>query len=76
MVRRYVQYEWPWAYYINCVLWSCVCYTGIWIHWFRDLYATILNGSVTTGRTSLVGGLLEVGLDRAINVTYDMLCSG
>jgi hypothetical protein len=28
----------------------------MWIHWFRDLNATILNGLVvTTGRTSLVG---------------------
>jgi hypothetical protein len=27
---------------------------GLWIHWFRDLDATIPNGSVTTGRTSLV----------------------
>jgi hypothetical protein len=37
----------------------CVSY-GLWIHWFRDLVATILNGSVTIGRTSLVGvGHLE-----------------
>jgi hypothetical protein len=34
---------------------KCVCYSGLWIHWFRDLDATILNGSVTIGRTSLVG---------------------
>jgi hypothetical protein len=34
---------------------KCVCYTGLWIHWFCDLDATISNGSVTTGRTSLVG---------------------
>jgi hypothetical protein len=34
---------------------KCVYYTGLWIHWFRDLSATILNGSVTIGRTSLVG---------------------
>jgi hypothetical protein len=27
---------------------------GLLIHWFHDLDATILNGSVTTGRTSLV----------------------
>jgi hypothetical protein len=27
----------------------------MWIHWFRDLDVTISNGSVTTGRTSLVG---------------------
>jgi hypothetical protein len=32
-----------------------VCYTGLWIHWFSDLGATIPNGSVIIGRTSLVG---------------------
>jgi hypothetical protein len=31
----------------------CVSY-GLWIHWFRDLDATIPNGMVTTRRTSLV----------------------
>jgi hypothetical protein len=34
---------------------KCVCYTELWIHWFRDLDATIPNGSVTIGRTLLVG---------------------
>jgi hypothetical protein len=34
---------------------NCVCYTRLWIHWFRDLGATIPNGSVTTGQTSLAG---------------------
>ena len=34
---------------------KCVCYTGLWIHWFYDHDATILNGTVTIGRTSLVG---------------------
>jgi hypothetical protein len=34
---------------------KCMCYTGLWIHWFRDHGATISNGSVTIGRTSLVG---------------------
>jgi hypothetical protein len=33
---------------------KCVCYTGTWIHWLRDLGATIPNGSVTIRRTSLV----------------------
>jgi hypothetical protein len=28
---------------------------GLWIHWFRDLDATIPNGLVTTGHTLLVG---------------------
>jgi hypothetical protein len=32
-----------------------MCYTGLWIHWFCDLNVTIPNGSVTIGRTSLVG---------------------
>jgi hypothetical protein len=32
-----------------------VCYTGLWIHWFRDPDATIPNDSVTIGRTSVVG---------------------
>jgi hypothetical protein len=34
---------------------KCVCYTGLWIHWFCNPGATIPNGSVTIGRTSLVG---------------------
>jgi hypothetical protein len=34
---------------------KCVCYTGLWIYWFRDHDATILNGSITIERTSLVG---------------------
>jgi hypothetical protein len=33
---------------------KCVCYTGLWIYWFRDLDATIPKGSVTR-QTSLVG---------------------
>ena len=36
-------------------LWSKVCYMRLWIHWFRDHDATIPNGAVTIGRTSLVG---------------------
>ena len=31
-----------------------VYYTRLWIHWFRDHDATIPNGMVTIGRTSLV----------------------
>jgi hypothetical protein len=34
---------------------KCVYYMGLWIHWFRDHGATIPNGLVTIGRTSLVG---------------------
>ena len=31
-----------------------VYYTRFWIHWFRDHDATISNGMITIGRTSLV----------------------
>jgi hypothetical protein len=34
---------------------KCVCYMGLWIHWFRDLGATIPNGLDTIGQTSIVG---------------------
>jgi hypothetical protein len=34
---------------------KCVHYMRLWIHWFRDLDATIPNGLITTGQTSLVG---------------------
>jgi hypothetical protein len=49
---------------------NCVCYTGLWIHWFRDLGTTIPNGSLTTGRTSLVG----VGHLRSNLIVPLMLC--
>jgi hypothetical protein len=71
MVRLYVWYEWPRAYYIDCILWSNVCYTGLWIHWFRDHDATIPNGLVTLGRTSLVG----VGHPRSDSIVPLMLCT-
>ena len=32
-----------------------VYYMRLWIHWFRDHDATIPNGTVTIGQTSLVG---------------------
>jgi hypothetical protein len=32
-----------------------VYYARLWIHWFRNPGATIHNGSVTIGQTSLVG---------------------
>jgi hypothetical protein len=50
-----------------------VCYTGLWIHWFCDLGATIPNGSVTIGRTSLV----SVGhsrLDSIVSLMLRMIC--
>ena len=43
-------------------LWSKVCYTGLWIHWFHNHDATIPNGTVTIGRTSLVS-VGHLGLD-------------
>jgi hypothetical protein len=56
MVRRYVRYKRLWAYCINCILWSNVCVIrGFGSIGFRDLDATIPNGLVTTGQTSLVG---------------------
>jgi hypothetical protein len=49
---------------------KCVCYMGIWIHWFRDPGATIPNGLVTIGQTSLV----SVGhLGLVIGVKYCLL---
>jgi hypothetical protein len=48
---------------------KCVCYTGLWIHWFCDLVATIPNGSVAIGWTSLVG----VGHPRSNSVIPLML---
>jgi hypothetical protein len=48
---------------------KCVCYTGLWIHWFRDLGVTIPNNSVTIGRTSLVG----VGYSRSDSIVPLML---
>jgi hypothetical protein len=56
---------------------KCVCYTGLWIHWFCDFGATIPNG-FGHYRMNVISwcGPLEVGLDRATNVTYGMLCNG
>jgi hypothetical protein len=40
--------------HVNFII-KCVCYTELWIHWFRDHGATIPNGLVTIGQTPLVG---------------------
>jgi hypothetical protein len=48
---------------------KCVCYTGLWIHWFHDLGAIIPSGSVTAGRTSLV----DVGHSRSDSIVPLML---
>jgi hypothetical protein len=48
---------------------KCVCYMRLWIHLFRDLNATIPNGSVTIGQTSLVG----VGHSRSYSIVPLML---
>jgi hypothetical protein len=50
---------------------KCVCYMGLWIHWFRDRSATIPNGSVTIGRMLLVG----VGHSRSDLIVPLMLCT-
>jgi hypothetical protein len=52
---------------------KCVCYTGLWIHWFHDLDATILNGSITTGRTSLVG-VDHWGFDSIVPLMLRTVC--
>jgi hypothetical protein len=43
---------------------KCVCYTRLWIHWFRDHGVTIPNGSIITRQTSLVG----VGYSRSNSI--------
>jgi hypothetical protein len=48
---------------------NCVCYMGLWIHWFHDPGATIPNGSVTIGQMSLVG----VGHSRSDSILPLML---
>jgi hypothetical protein len=51
---------------------KCMCYTGLWINWFRDPGATIPNGLVTIGQTSLVG----VGHSRLDSIVPLMLHMG
>jgi hypothetical protein len=56
------------------VLWLNVCVMlGLWIYWFRDLDATISNGLVTTGRTSLVG-VGHLGLDPIVPLMLRTVC--
>jgi hypothetical protein len=50
----------------------CVSY-GLWIHWFRDLDATIPNGSVTIGRMLLVG-VGHSGLDSMVSLMLRTVC--
>jgi hypothetical protein len=54
---------------------KCICYTGLWIHWFRDHSATIPNGLVNMTDVISWCGPLEVGLNHTTNVTYGMLCN-
>jgi hypothetical protein len=49
---------------------KCVCYTGLLIHWFRDLGATIPNSLVTIRWMSLVG----MGHSRSDSIMSLMLC--
>ena len=48
---------------------KCVCYIGLWIHWFRDHGATIPNGLITIEQMSLVG----VGYSRSDSIVPLML---
>jgi hypothetical protein len=50
-----------------------MCHTGLWIHWFRDLNATIPNVSVTTGMMSLVG-VGHSGLDPLMPLMLRTVC--
>jgi hypothetical protein len=50
---------------------KCVCYMGLWIHWYRDLNVTIPNGLVNIGRTSL----FAVGHSRLDSIVPLMLCA-
>jgi hypothetical protein len=50
-----------------------VCYTRLWIHRFRDLDATIPNGLVTTGWTSLVG-VGHLGSDPIVPLILCTVC--
>jgi hypothetical protein len=52
---------------------KCVCYMRAVDHWFRDLDATIPNGLVTTGRTSLVG-LDHLGSDSIVPLMLRRVC--
>jgi hypothetical protein len=52
---------------------KCVCYTRLWIHWFRDPGAPIPNGSVTIGRTSLVG-MSHSRLDSIVPLILRTVC--
>ena len=52
---------------------KCVYYTGLWIHWFRDHDATIPNGTVTIGQTSLVG-IGHSGSDPIVSLMLYTVC--
>jgi hypothetical protein len=52
---------------------KCVCYMGLWIHWFRDLGATIPNGLVTIEQTSLVG-VDHLRLDSIVRLMLRTVC--
>jgi hypothetical protein len=52
---------------------KCVCYTGLWIHWFCDLGATIPNGSVTIRRMPLVG-VGHLRLDSIVPLMLRTVC--
>jgi hypothetical protein len=59
--------------YKLCIMVKCMCYTGLWIHWFRDLSATIRNGLATIGWMSLVG-VGHSRLDSIVPLMLRMVC--
>jgi hypothetical protein len=52
---------------------KCVCFMGLWIHWFCDPGAIISNGLVTIGRTSLVG-IGHLRSDSIVPLMLHMVC--
>ena len=50
-----------------------VYYMGLWIHWFHDHDATIFNGTVIIGRTSLVG-MGHSGSDPIVPLMLRTIC--
>ena len=50
-----------------------VYYMGLWIHWFYDHDTTIPYGTVTIGRTSLVG-VGHSGLDPIVPLMLRTIC--
>ena len=52
---------------------KCVCYIGLWIHWFRDHNAIIPNSTVTIGQT-LLGGVGHLRSNSTVPLMLCMVC--